>query len=137
MILDQRVFETEDRDTILGVFGQQGDGFDIFLYDFSDCCDVEAIHLSIHSLYGGQKIVLDLAKCLIDMKGGDFEDRFDTVSIRFETWKGSHNKEYLGMDLKRKSKIHDIEQNIYITEVEPAFCRALGEWLEYKVEEAV
>lgn len=130
-IIETKKFETDDGDTILAVFGIQGDAESLILFDLSDNTEIGAIHLCMSWKGVRDRAARLLANALKTMTGGEFNERREVLRVEFSEWRG--HKEVL-TDMTITHSFAEKKSEIYMVDVNQEFCSALGEWIEQMLE---
>jgi hypothetical protein len=130
-IIETKKFETDDDDTILAVFGTQGDAESLILFDLSDNTEIATIHLCMSWKGVRDRAARFLANALKTMTGGEFSERREELRVEFVSWQG-HKEVLMGMTITHTFAAQKNE--IIMVDVNQAFCSAIGEWIEQMLE---
>lgn len=130
-IIETKTFETDDCDTILAVFGIQGDAESLIFFNLSDNCNIETIHLCVSWKGCRDRAARFLANALKTMTGGEFSECREELRVDFSEWQG--HKEIL-MEMIITHSFAEKKSEIYMIDVNQEFCSALGEWIEQMLE---
>ena len=130
-IIETKTFETDDSDTILAVFGIQGDAESLILFDLSDNTEIGIIHLCMSWKGCRDRTARFLANALKTMSSGEFSERREELRVDFSEWQG--HKEIL-MEMIITHSFAEKKSEIYMVDVNQEFCSALGEWIEQMLE---
>lgn len=130
-IIETKKFETDDDDTILAVFGMQGDASSLIFFNLSDNCNIETIHLCVSWKGCRDRAARFLATALKTMTSGEFNECGEELRVDFSEWP-CHDKVLTEVTITHT--FAGEEGKICMVDVYQAFCSAIGEWIEQMLE---
>lgn len=130
-IIETKNFETDDDDTILAVFGMQGDASSLIFFNLSDNCNIDTIHLCVSWKGCRDRAARFLANALKTMTGGDFNECREELRVEFGPWP-CHDEVLTEVTITHT--FAGEEGKIILVDVNQAFCSAIGEWIEQMLE---